>query len=142
MLFAAALSLVATHLLASRSTEENQLSSAQKIAQQAMSCLEEEDLPGMFAVLREQLAANDWDLRALENLLRHQRELASTNLGTPVGEVELVRIEPIGKSLVRFTYLEKWERSGMIWRLTLYRPRDGWRLSQLAWDDKPWEAFR
>lgn len=54
--------------------------------------------------------------------------------GPSTGEVEFVERETIGKSLVRFVYLEKFERMVMIWRVTFYRARDTWRPLDVDWD--------
>lgn len=63
----------------------------------------------------------------VEKLFGKIRDDAAGSLGKSLGEVEAVRTEVVGKSLVRFVYLDKYERGAMVWRFTLYRTDGGWK---------------
>lgn len=56
--------------------------------------------------------------------------------GEPTGQYELVRDVRLSPSLVRLIYLEKYQRDGVLWFLTLYHTMDGWRLVGVTWKEK------
>jgi len=51
-------------------------------------------------------------------------------------QYELVREVMLSPSLVRFIYLEKYQRDGVLWFLVLYHTMDGWRLVGVTWKEK------
>ena len=45
-----------------------------------------------------------------------------------------MRTETIGKSFLRLTYLDKFERHAMLWQFVIYRSAEGWNLQGLTWN--------
>ena len=60
------------------------------------------------------------------------RDTASAPLGKASGAFELIRTETCGKSLIRYAYLEKCERGGILWEFTLYRAQKEWQWLNLS----------
>ena len=56
--------------------------------------------------------------------------------GGPAGQFELVREVKLSPSLVRFIYLEKYQRDGLLWFFVVYHTMDGWRLVGVTWKEK------
>jgi hypothetical protein len=137
---AAGVLATSAHLIASKSEESRSHQAARQMADETMRLLEQGDLPAMFASLKQKFDLPEAELSSLENMLDHQRRLMASKAGKSVG-VEFVAADEIGDSLVRFTYLEKFEKSALVWRMILYRPTDNWRLHELSWDDKPKGLF-
>jgi hypothetical protein len=100
-----------------------------------------DDSKGAFEDFRRWFASPADSLSGLEVAYKSQREVATLAFGKPLGEVEFVREEFVGNSLLRLIYLEKFERNAIVWRLTYYRPNGQWFLHTLSWDDKPQDLF-
>lgn len=56
--------------------------------------------------------------------------------GNRTGEFEFVREEVLSPSLVRFIFLERYERDGVLWFFVVYRTMGDWRLVGVSWKDK------
>jgi hypothetical protein len=56
--------------------------------------------------------------------------------GDRTGEFELVRETTLSPSLVKFVYLEKYQRDGILWHLVLYHSQGDWRLIGVSWKEK------
>ena len=48
--------------------------------------------------------------------------------------MELVQAEMTGESVLRFTYLIKYEITGVSWFLTFYKGREKWVLTDFNYD--------
>ena len=57
-----------------------------------------------------------------------------TRFGKPIG-YELVSTERVGKSFVRYIYLQKFEKHALRWTFSYYRPKDVWLVNQFKFDD-------
>ncbi|MCE9566955.1 MAG: hypothetical protein K8U57_33555 [Planctomycetes bacterium] len=68
--------------------------------------------------------------------LTADRQLYANLYGSSTGEFDLLRETVLSPSLVRYEYLEKFERGGVIWFFVLYRGKDSWKLSFVDWTDK------
>jgi hypothetical protein len=74
----------------------------------------------------------------IDDLLAHtkdQRKLVKERFGQPLS-VEFIRTEEVGSSLVRHTFIEKFERHALRWQLSFYKPADHWVVNTIYWDDK------
>jgi hypothetical protein len=112
-----------------------------KAADASMAKLSDGDIKGAFGDFRRSFASPADSLSSLEITYKSQREVATLAFGKPLGEVEFIREELVGRSLLRLIYLEKFERNAIVWRMTYYRPNQEWFLHTLSWDDKPQDLF-
>jgi hypothetical protein len=92
-----------------------------------------------------ELLAPYWPFGAEEvaGVRRSLEENADTILAR-YGELigyELAQRQEIGSSLVRFTYLAKYERHALRWSFDFYRPDDRWLLNSFWWDDSVEDLF-
>ena len=60
--------------------------------------------------------------------------------GKTIGS-EYIGQSSVGSSLIRFTYIQKFEKHGMRWVFFLYKGSDGWVINTFAFDDKLYELF-
>lgn len=116
--------------------------SAHAIARDAMKELEKGQIDAMFAVFKTHCPIDHADLDRLQAMLKQQRQFVGPTLGEPMGEIDFVSQDCLGSSFVRFIYLEKWDNSALVWKLTFYRGRDGWKVNQITWTDKPLDLFQ
>lgn len=109
---------------------------ARQLADQAMNQVKQNDMDAAYATLMPHLT---W-AQGVEHLLsardqaKKMREALSHH-DAPMGEIEFLNRETVGHSLVRFVYLEKWERTAMVWKFTFYRGREGWTLYAVDWSN-------
>ena len=111
-------------------------------AEAAMELLRNDDVAGMLKLLKDQLVRSLPDFEATQGMCETHRRLHSQRHGKSLGEVELIRKEVVGDSFIRFSYLERWERHALVWRLGYYRTAEGWKLNEFEWDDKPAALYR
>lgn len=65
---------------------------------------------------------------ALKRAIADSREYCKALSKRTAGEFELVRETPLGPSLARVVYLERFDTGGVVWGIGLFRAADGWRL--------------
>jgi len=78
---------------------------------------------------------------AIEHIQR-LRDGMTTRHGKSSGEFEFIRKETVGASLVRFVYLEKLERTAVVWKLAFYRSSGVWKWKDLGLTDHLDPEFR
>jgi hypothetical protein len=69
-----------------------------------------------------------------------QMDLVEPRFGKAVG-YQLVKEEMIGKTIMKCTYLQKFERHALRWTFLFYRPVDRWLLNTFEWDDEVAQLF-
>jgi hypothetical protein len=85
---------------------------------------------------------NPADRAGAEIHFQRLRDAMTARYGKSTGELELIRKEMIGNSLVRFTYLEKLERGPVVWRFIFYRVDGGWKWKDLGTTDNLETEYR
>ena len=107
---------------------------AEKLSESGVAALKAGGVPKLIEVLfapgKSLLRAGDRN-SAVEGFVK-LREAASAPLGKSSGEFELIRTKTCGTSLIRFAYLEKCERGGIVWEFTLYRAEKEWQWLNLT----------
>lgn len=73
------------------------------------------------------------DLKKFLERLRRDRELSLQSFGPPLGEYELLRVTAPSPSVVRFLYLERFERGAVWWVFVLYRTPERWQMAWVDW---------
>jgi hypothetical protein len=69
------------------------------------------------------------------------RRVANGSFGPSLGEFEVLGETALSPSLVRLTYLEKFERGGVWWTFVLYHGKDHWWLAWVDWGVNPAVIF-
>lgn len=77
------------------------------------------------------IAEQEQQLRVLESQIATGQSL----YGNPVGQ-ELVFREPLGESVLRLVYLQKFERLPLVWEFYFYRTRSRWILINIQFQDQ------
>lgn len=100
---------------------------ASKLAEKATSALA---VGGLSAILDVAFSGDAASLKVAdranaERLFRSLFDQVEIRFGKALGRHELVRTDVAGDSLVRFVYVQKWERGPMLWYLTFYRGDGG-----------------
>lgn len=111
-----------------------------RLAENVVLLVEQNSIDDAFKQLKEY-----WPLTSveIEDLLAHtkeQRQLVTERFGKPIG-IEFVRTEHVGDSMVRHVFIEKFEKHGLRWQLSFYKPSDTWIVNSIYWDDKISELY-
>ena len=70
------------------------------------------------------------------------RDAMIVRFGKSSGEFELIRREVIGSSIAKFTYLEKLEKTAVVWKFVFYRVGGDWKWKDLGVTDNLDPEFR
>jgi len=115
---------------------------AHKVAEAFVAKLKAGNFDEFALDAREASAAvTDETFTGFKAKLAKDRQLYNGLYGASSGEFELLRETALSPSVVRFAYLEKFDRGGVIWFFILYRGKDTWKLSFVDWSDKLALAF-
>lgn len=106
------------------------------LADMAMNKLKVGDVDGAYETLIPHLTwpeGVDHLFDARDQAKKMREAMSRTN--APMGEIEFLARESVGKSLVRYVYLEKWDRMAVVWKFTFYHGRDGWTVYAVDWSN-------
>ncbi|MCS5708926.1 hypothetical protein CC99x_008435 [Candidatus Berkiella cookevillensis] len=111
-----------------------------KIAEEVVNYVESGKIDDAFNILKLH-----WPLSAQEvdNLKSHtieQRQIVEQRYGKPIG-IEYIKTEMVGNSMIKHTFVEKFERHALKWQLSFYKPQDTWIINSVYWDDKISELY-
>jgi hypothetical protein len=106
----------------------------QEISDQFMAEVEFGNYEEGFLLLKDHWPLSEADFEALVAQTNEQMAMVGATFGAETGS-EQVRSEAVGESLLRLTYLQKFENHAIRWQLTFYRPDGYWLVNQVSWDD-------
>lgn len=69
-----------------------------------------------------------------------QLKMASERFGKLLGQ-EFIQSNSIGKSYIRYIYIQKFENHAARWMIVFYRPSTEWKVNLIYWDDKTHDLF-
>ena len=92
-------------------------------------------------VKKARTSISDDEFALFRKKFTQSRYLYHGMYGAVTGEYELMREFALRPDLVRFLYLEKFERGAVAWVFVLYRTKDGWRLNGVVWNEELNNAF-
>lgn len=131
LLVLALLATSAPILAADLRSEADTLSVANRLMDIAMK----QSPDAAFATLKPYWPLDPAEIDGLASGAKLQWQMIESRFGNPVG-YELIRTEHIGKSFVRYVYLQKFEKHALRWRISFYRSRDAWMTNNFSFDDQ------
>lgn len=119
----------------------------QRIADAVMQRIKARDLHTALIILSDaeakKLPADAFAAQIDKGVQQLMKEFGRLeDLGQPLGEIDYLGRDVIGQSYVAFTYLERFERRALVWRITFYRVRDEWIASNIDWNQDISPHFR
>ena len=63
-----------------------------------------------------------------------QLGMSEQRFGNPIG-YEFIEGEEISEILIKYTYLEKFDRHAICWMFIFYKPQEKWLVNHFVWDD-------
>jgi len=107
---------------------------AKQFVERCLSHIKNQQLEELAQEARQSRAVvRDEDLRKFLERLRADRELSLRSFGRPLGEYELLRVTAPSPSVLRFIYLERFERGAVWWMFVLYRTPERWQMAWVDW---------
>ena len=85
--------------------------------------------------LRPYLRIPESELEASIENYRLQESMFERRFGAVIG-AELIMIEERGASLIQATFIQKFEKHPMVWRIVFYKPVEEWTISSYRTDDQ------
>lgn len=131
---ALAVSLFAASPLQSEDVPAESIATLRTLTDAAMEAIRKDDIPGFVDALSERAGWNEE--QRLKNLQKvaESRGVLRGALGPSVDNAEFLKAQVIGRSYVRLIYLEHREGGAIVWKFTLHRPRNDWRMIGMTWD--------
>lgn len=131
---ALAVSLFAASPLQSEDVPAESIAALRAMTDAAMEAIRKDDVPGFVDVLSGRAGWNEE--QRLKNLQKvaESRGVLRGALGPSVDNAEFLKAQTIGRSYVRLIYLEHREGGAIVWKFTLHRPRNDWRMIGMTWD--------
>ena len=108
---------------------------ARTLAQRAMERVVAGEVGELFDLLSPYWPMSQGELTVLRAQTVEQRKMIGQRFGATVG---LVRADErlVADTVLRITYIEKFERHIVRWVFTFYNPGDGWIVNAILWDDE------
>ena len=117
-------------LAASIETEDD----CRRLADRAMVLVGKGEYDEAFSSVKADWPLPPEEMNRLAKLTKEQLAKVSERFGDVVG-TEFIRQDSIGRSYIRFTYIQKFERHATCWHFIFYKPKNVWLLNGLTWDD-------
>lgn len=107
---------------------------AKELAEKILARATLDDLDAIVTVIKPYWLFADEELAALVTPLTQQRRQLAARLGKSTGYT-LVRREFAADTLLRLTYLERFENTGLRWLFIFYKQKDTWKFQQVTADE-------
>lgn len=111
------------------------IDAAKSLAKNVMTLVSEGKSPKGLELFKPYLIIPEAEFDVMLNSLRMQQPMIDQRFGNTIG-IELVGEEVVGKSFLKITYAQKFERHVMRWVFFFYKPKTGWVLNTFKTDDK------
>lgn len=118
-----------------RSEEE-----AKKIANNMMNLVAEEQYNEAFSSVKGYWPIPEEEVTNLAILTKNQLLSTKGRFGDVI-ETEFIRSDKIGKSYIRYIYIQKFEKHATRWQIVFYKPKESWLVNSVIWDDQTHELF-
>lgn len=110
------------------------------LARSAMEKVGAGDIDGGFKVIKPYVIIPGSEFEVMVENYQLQAPAIERRFGKTLG-IEFLSEEIVGESLMKISYLQKFEKHAMRWRFYFYRPGDEWVLNTFYTDDKITKLF-
>lgn len=108
---------------------------AKNFAASVMLKVNEGNLLNGFELVKPYILFSETKFNEIRTELVKQEPVIKNYYGETMG-FELIKVTEIGESLMLLEYIQKYENHLTYWQFYFYRPKDGWMLSVLKFDDE------
>lgn len=135
--------MLTTSLAAEEPTLQKTLASAaeaRKVAEQTMALVRQEKFAEAYGTVKPFWPLPAIEIDGLANQMNTQWPMIQQRFGKSLA-TEFVNERTIGESFIRYTYLQKFERHAVRWTFVFYKPKEGWLVNSVSWDDGVSQLF-
>jgi hypothetical protein len=111
------------------------LNETRALADSAVALFKEEKFAEGYGLLIPYWPLEPAEIEVLVGQTVTQWPIVRQRFGSAVG-MELVSQATVGNSLVRYTYLHKFQNHAIRWIFTFYQATDGWAVNGVSFDDQ------
>ncbi len=105
------------------------------VTDQVMAKVGVGDLESGLSLMQPLTVIPTSEFEAAAGQVKLQAPMYSQRYGLPIGN-EFIKEEKVGDSLVRLTYLAKFEHHAMRWQFYCYHAKAGWVIDTFRFDDQ------
>ena len=116
------------------------VSDVKTLMDQVMKEVSGGDIDAGFKTLQPYVAFSPEQFGEFKAHVSDQQEQIEMHMGRNVG-YEFIEGKELGKSLYRAVYLQKQERSALVWYFTFYKGANGWTLNDFNFNDHIKDLF-
>ena len=109
-------------------------------AEKILQSVAKSDLDAAFSAMKPYVVIPDTEFQSVLLRTKAQREQYTSRYGRSVG-YEFLGAKKLGQSLVRLTFIEKTEKTGLPWIFVFYETSEGWVLNSFFWSDQLPQLF-
>ena len=110
------------------------LAAAKEVTNKAMTMIAGNDLEGGLKLLKPYLVIPPAEFDVMLGQATMQLPAMGQRFGNSVGK-EFIREDKVGESLVRFIFIQKFEKTVTRWLFFYYKSPSGWVLNTFTYDD-------
>jgi len=89
---------------------------------------------GGLALAKKYWVLPDREIDALLRQIHRQSAIINKRFGKSLS-YEFIKMQRLGRSFVRYYYLQKFENHAIYWQFTFYRPKSLWQINQINFKD-------
>lgn len=105
-----------------------------QISEEAMAFVAVDDMKGLFKVIALHMPMKAEELDAIRTKMLETRKTLSNRVGKILGYAFIAECRK-SDILVRYTYIEKREKSVVRWQFLYYKPRNTWLMTFFYMDE-------
>ena len=113
---------------------------AQWLCEVFMMKLIEDEVSGAFGLLKPYSSVPEAEFMNFQAQTMKLIESIKPDFGKMLGYT-LIREEVVGNTMLKFTYLQKFEKHAFRWMFYFYKPEDEWLFNEFSVDNKLRELF-
>jgi len=113
---------------------------AQAFSAKVMHTVGQGKITEALLMMKPYMIIPEAEFDVMKDQLATQAPMIKKRFGKSIGS-EFIKVDKVGKSLMRVLYIQKFEKHIMRWVFYFYRPGEGWILNTFTTDDSIKQLF-
>jgi hypothetical protein len=109
-------------------------SAAKNLATKVMIKVAANDLDAALKILKPYSSISSAEIDSIAIQSKALREQSRQRYGAPIG-YEFIDSKKVGNSLLRLRYIEKTEKTVLLWIFNFYKVKESWILNSFYWNE-------
>jgi len=107
---------------------------AKDLAAKVMIKVAANDLDAAFKILKPYSSITSAEIDSIAIQSKALREQSRQRYGVPIG-YEFIDLKKVGNSLLRLRYIEKTDKTVLLWIFNFYKVKESWILNSFYWNE-------